>query len=92
MLKHLKKNKSFIVFFVGLLILLKICVFLLYKSSKKNEKKYIIIENGIKFFQIEESQKIIKLKPEKQEDFKNKKNTEYEIYKLPKYSKDSNKK
>lgn len=88
-LKNLKKNKFFVIIFFGLLFFLTICIFLLFQSSKQNEKKYIIIENNIKFFETAENQKIIKIKPEKHE---NQKITEYEIYKLPKYSKDSTKK
>jgi hypothetical protein len=85
-----KKNKKKIFLFICFLFL--IITFALYKKKYKIndsfDEKYII-ENGIKFFKLDESQKIIKIKPANNSNLntKEKKKEEYEVYKLPKYKK-----
>lgn len=86
--KKIKKQNIFPIIF-SLILLLSIIFFVSYKLFNKEEKAYIINEDGIKFFPLEENQKIIKIEPEKEIDDGIKKPDEYEIYKLPKYDKNS---
>jgi hypothetical protein len=88
--KKIKKYKKII--FSSILILIIIISFFSYKILLKQNIQYIILDDGLKFFPLDENQKIIRIIPEKELNDGQKKPEEYEIYKLPKYNKNSNKK
>jgi hypothetical protein len=85
-IKKIKKYK-FSIILTSLIFLSTFLVFAIYFSKKTPKKQFKIIENNIQFFFLDENQKIIKVKPQKYENFLGRNPEEYEIYKLPKYEK-----